>query len=127
MSTRSVITVFDADSNDNSYSIYRHCDGYPDSASGVLETLAKALPFAWALPRFEAEDFAAAIIRAWKQPGGGNIYLTPGKQAHGDIEWYYEIRPAGKQIAVTVFEVTNDWGGDKPPVYTQVGKPHLIG
>jgi len=49
------------------------------------------------LPRFEAADFAAAIIRAWKTEGGGNIYIDGSPKGweliHGDTEWVYVIKP----------------------------------
>lgn len=89
MSTRSVITVKD---NNDTFHVYRHCYGYPRGEHGVLATLAQALPFAWPLPRFEASDFAAAIVRAWKQPGGGNVYFTESFKVHGDLAYRYEVR-----------------------------------
>jgi hypothetical protein len=77
--------------------LYRHCDGYPDSEHGVLATLKEAIHFCWQFPRFEASDFSAAIIRAWKKEGGGNIYIDGvadgDKYLHVDIEWLYVIRP----------------------------------
>jgi hypothetical protein len=72
MSTRCNLIV--EDSYDR-IQLYRHCGGYPDGAGGVLAALEQAIPFAWPLPRFEASDFAAAIVRAWKTEGGGNIYI----------------------------------------------------
>jgi hypothetical protein len=49
------------------------------------------------LPRFEADDFAAAIIRAWKTEGAGNIYIDGSPKGweliHGDTEWVYVIKP----------------------------------
>jgi len=89
MSTRAVITVIDGE---DKFSIYRHHDGYPDGAGGVLMTLGLAIPLAWPLPRFEAADFAAAIVAAWKRPGGGDIYFTPNRDVHGDLAYAYEIR-----------------------------------
>src|SRR5713101_2351532 len=43
--------------------VYRHHDGYPSGAATAIEA---ALPHAWPLPRFEAEEFAAAFVRANK-------------------------------------------------------------
>lgn len=85
MSTRCVITVID---NDERYAVYRHSDGDPSS---VLPDLEGALPLAWALPRFEACEFAAAVVAAFKE-GGGGIYLSTGADHHGDLEYHYEIR-----------------------------------
>ena len=92
MSTRCTITVHDDRFGEHEeYTIYRHCDGYPDSGNGVLHTLSEALPYAWPLPRFEAVDFAAAIIAAWKN-GGGNIYCSRGHDYHHDTDYRYNVR-----------------------------------
>ena len=90
MSTRCTITVRDERGGRDAYSLYRHSDGYPDTQHGVVATLSNALPLAWPMPRFEADDFAAAIVAAWKY-AGGNIRLTAGRDAHGDTEFHYEI------------------------------------
>ena len=93
MSTRCNIIVKD---KFKAIQLYRHSDGYPDSKHGVVETLKKALPFSWKLPRMEAGDFAAAIIRAWKTHAG-NIYIDGSanmpESLHGDIEYLYIISP----------------------------------
>ena len=90
MSTRSNIIVKD---ERNKIQLYRHCDGYPE---GVIPDLKEALPFAWELPRMEADDMAAAIVRAWKQDGG-NVYIDGvadlPESLHGDIDYYYVIEP----------------------------------
>lgn len=39
--------------------VYRHYDNYP---TGAAEALLNALPHAWPLPRFEADEFAAAFM-----------------------------------------------------------------
>ena len=93
MSTRCNLIVEDSH---NRIQLYRHWDGYPDGSGGVLATLEEAVPYAWPNPRFEAADFAAAIVRAWKV-GGGNIYIDGSPKAwemiHGDTEWVYVIKP----------------------------------
>ncbi len=90
MSTRSNIIIKD---NYNTIQLYRHCDGYPE---GIIPDLALALEFAWELPRFDATDFAAAVVRAWKDKGGGNIYIDGSPKAfemiHGDSEYVYVIK-----------------------------------
>lgn len=106
MSTRCNIIVEDGRSR---IQIYRHSDGYPNSQHGVLATLEEVFEYAWTLPRFEADDFAAAIIAAWKQPGGGNIRIDGNPEGdellHSDIEYLYTItRHAdgdGIQVVVT--------------------------
>ena len=98
MGTRSNIIVADDHSR---IQLYRHWDGYPDGEGGVLADLALALPYAWPLPRFEADDFAAALIRAWKGEGGGNIYIDGSpkgwERIHDDVEWVYVIQRRERQ------------------------------
>ncbi len=123
MSTRCVITVID---EHNSFSIYRHGDGYPDGDAGVIRTLEEGFKFAWELPRFEADDFAAALIRAWKIEGGGDIYFTKGHEHHGDLAYRYEIRQDGanyNRLEIRVFQ--RDYR-DKDGNYRKetVWKPH---
>lgn len=103
MSTRSTITVRDSKDSAEGFSIYRHGDGYPDTPHGVFNTLKEALPYAWPWPRYEAMDFAAAIVAAWKQKGGGNIYFTKGRDAHGDTEYHYEIYQKERNIIVDCY------------------------
>lgn len=43
--------------------VYKHMDGYPSGAADAIEA---ALNFAWPLPRYEADDFAAAFVAANK-------------------------------------------------------------
>lgn len=85
MSTRSNFVISD---EHESIQIYRHWDGYP---TAVLPDLAQVFKYAWKLPRFEASDFSAAIVRAWKEEGGGNIRIDSSLVPHGDIEWLYRI------------------------------------
>ena len=110
MSTRANIIIQD---QHDAIQLYRHSDGYPESDHGVLAGLKEAMPYAWTLPRMEATDFAAAIVRAWKD-GGGNIHIDgtadlPGS-LHGDIDYYYIITPAkGKGCwEVRTFESNGD-------------------
>lgn len=86
MSTRAVFT-FHAYQRDT-FHVYKHCDGYPEYAR---ETLFNALPYAWPLPRFEPDDFAAAFIAGNKSKGGGNVYISEGWKSHADLSYRYEI------------------------------------
>ena len=61
MSTRAIYTFIGADNE--RHSVYKHHDGYP---SGAYDAIAAALPFAWPLPRFEPDEFAAAFVCANK-------------------------------------------------------------
>lgn len=60
----------------------------------MIEDFSAALSFAWELPRFEASEFAAAVIRAMKNCAG-SIYLTTDANRHGDREFHYEIDEDG--------------------------------
>ncbi len=57
MSTRALYTFRDFDGEE--HHVYKHHDGYP---TGAAEALANALPYAWKLPRYEADEFAAAFV-----------------------------------------------------------------
>jgi hypothetical protein len=60
MSTRAVYTFSDSD---GTYHVYKHSDGYPTGAAQAIEA---TLECAWTLPRFEADEFAAAFVAANK-------------------------------------------------------------
>lgn len=102
MSTRAVITFVD---ERDSFHVYKHSDGYPDD---VLPAIGSAIDMAWPLPRFEAADFAAAFVAANKK-GGGGIYFTSHYDAHGDLDYRYEVRAPGGKIDVRVFKAEHDW------------------
>lgn len=97
MGTRAVITFID---EDNTFHVYKHWDGYP---AEILKGIENAKPFAWELPRFEADEFAAAFIAANKEKGGGDIRLTHTYEDHGDLEFRYEVRLSRMQLDVRVF------------------------
>jgi hypothetical protein len=62
MSTRAMYTFRNADGSEE-YHVYKHSDGYP---TGAAEALVAALEHAWPLPRYEADEFAAAFVAANK-------------------------------------------------------------
>lgn len=107
MSTRSNLLAVD---QYHRVQIYRHCDGSPRR---VLPDLLEALEYAWPTPRFQASDFLAAVIRAWKHEGGGNIYIDGSPKAweriHGDTEWVYEISGTSEGIGVKVYDWHHYW------------------
>lgn len=104
MSTRATIAVHDERAT---YTVYRHCDGDPDGKHGVVADLDRALRFAWPPPRFEAGDFAAAIIAAWKDDGGGGIYCTGSHDDHGDTDYRYDVRLQDGRLVVRVENVSS--------------------
>lgn len=65
MSTRGRYRFIDG-SNQGPYTVYKHSDNYPHGKHGGLQAIANALPYAWKLPRFEADEFACAFIAAAK-------------------------------------------------------------
>ena len=130
MSTRCNIIVKD---DYNSIQLYRHSDGYPESNFGVISDLKKALDYAWKLPRMEASDFAAAIVRAWKDNGGGNIYIDGianlPESLHGDIDYYYILSPGLGNWRVRVFDGCNPgskiWEGYIGAEYPEIKYPDI--
>jgi hypothetical protein len=64
MSTRACYRFIDPDpTNPEVVTLYKHSDGYPD---GAVCWITKALEHARPLPRFEADEFAAAFVAANK-------------------------------------------------------------
>lgn len=112
MPTRATITV--ADDHD-SFDIYQHYDGYPDGPDGLVRRLANAPRMAWKLPRFEATDFAAAVIAVLKE-GGGTTYLTKDADLHSDRAFHYKITPLrdGVSTRVGLCIIETAWLPDAP-------------
>jgi hypothetical protein len=99
MSTNAIITFSD---EEYSYSIYQQYDGDPKE---VAKSLTAALEFAWPLPRFEPEEFAAAYIRANKVRAGG-LYLTH-KGEYEETPYAYRVTLEDEQIRVHVTTPNN--------------------
>jgi hypothetical protein len=98
MGTRAVYTFIDEDER---HAVFKHWDGYP---RGACRFIANALPLAWPLPRFEADEFAAAFVAANKREAG-NVRLTSGPEAHGDLEYAYEILCQDGHLHVRILAV----------------------
>jgi hypothetical protein len=110
MGTRAVYTFIDYKDR---HSVYKHFDGYPSGACGLI---AKALKQAWPLPRFEADEFAAAFVAANKQIAGG-ARLTTGPEAHCDLEYTYEISCLNGQLHIRINEVKYTGLGHRRATY----------
>jgi hypothetical protein len=122
MSTRALYTIIDADtkakpaeqsryglrpavkaSKGDAWNVYIHGDGYP---TGAADYVLGAQLFAWDLPRFEADEFAAALCASAKQgiKGGNARFLPQGKPLEvaarhcADIQYRYEIRATGVKV-----------------------------
>ena len=116
MSTRASYTFTD---EHTTHHVYKHCDGYLE---GACEAITKALDCAWPLPRFEADEFAAAFVAAnkhyynriaWHEKMGDDDPVTQAKRyvAGGvrlihnwtdawDIEFHYVVRSLKPSDAV---------------------------
>lgn len=101
MGTRAVYTFIDSY---NEFHVYGHWDGDPQS---VVEKISNMLKFAWPLPRFEADECAAAFIAGNKKEGGGDIYLTSNYTNHDDLSYRYEISCVDNDLYIKVFDFEN--------------------
>lgn len=101
MSTRAVFTFTARTKAIKPVSIYKHHDGHP---SGALDAITNALPYAWTLPRFEPDEFAAAFCAGNKPARGGGVYFTTSHNAHGDLDYRYEISAVGQGLQIRGFK-----------------------
>ena len=110
MSTRATVSVTD---EHGKFHIYQHHDGYPDGPFGIVRRLSDARRRAWDLPRFEAADFAAAVVATLKDCGG-STYLTQNAADHGDREFSYHVNPIreGTRTRIGLAIQRYGWGDD---------------
>lgn len=96
-----------------SHHVYKHWDGYP---AGAAQFIKAALATAWPLPRYEADEFAASFVAANKTKSG-DVRLTAGPQAHGDLSYRYEIEhtPGAPDLHVRAYRSLH--GDDYEIVY----------
>jgi hypothetical protein len=87
MSTRALYT-FKGENAADTWNVYKHHDGYPTGAANVLQNTLKY--FAWVLPRYEADEFAAAFCAA----GKADYYLraVEAVEAHDAKEYKFALR-----------------------------------
>ena len=117
MSTRGLYTFKDAE---GVYTVFKHWDNYPisDNGYGAYQFIKNALAYAWQLPRFEADEFAASFIAANKKAGGGDLRLLPADATNGDtlgVEFWYTVEAAGNQLKVSCRDLFK--GIDITPIY----------
>ncbi|MGH1355277.1 MAG: hypothetical protein ACRBBS_09380 [Thalassovita sp.] len=67
----------------------------------MVRHIAMARRLAWTPPRFEAADFAAAVVAVLKDRGG-STYLTEYASAHADRECHYRIEPVHEDYRTRV-------------------------
>ena len=111
MSTRAcyTFTEYSETSGRNDVHVYKHHDNYPE---GGLQFIQQSIPYAWELPRFEADDFAAAFVAANKGTRGGGVRLINTKhpwEFSMDSEYWYKVSCKNGILMVDVFTV--DWWG----------------
>lgn len=103
MSTRCNVVVKD---EYQSIQLYKHYDGYPEN---MLPLIQKSTALAWDLPRFEADDFAAAFV-ATAKTGSGDVYIDGDHQGqeslHGDIDYLYIVKQGAEGVPmIEVYEL----------------------
>ena len=98
MGTRAVYTF---KSHGESFHVYKHWDNIPKHAAAFI---AAAAGKAWTLPRFEADEYAAAFI-AVNKTGEGDIRLIKSPNDIGDAAYFYTIEHDGNGLVVTC----RDW------------------
>lgn len=97
MSKRSVLIIKD---ESNTFYIYRHWDGDPKTVIRDLETVVNSNKV-WALPRFEADEFAAGLLATLKTSEGNYrlVNYTPELPDVGQ-EFVYRITAAQGRLRV---------------------------
>lgn len=83
-----------------SHTVYIHFDGYPSNAYKYIQN---ALKLAWELPRFEADEFAAAFVATNKNREGG-VRLTDGRDSYFDTKYHYVVSLQGTKIFTERYE-----------------------
>jgi len=99
MGTRAIY-IFEDDHEE--VHVYKHYDNYPQGAVDFIEN---AKEFAWELPRFEADEFAAAFVAANKNRKGGEVRLVNARfkdreemlEANDWCDYYYVISKHNSQ------------------------------
>ena len=130
MSTRATYTFIDfpdAAWSHGPVSVYKHWDGYPSQAA---QSIAAALEFAWTLPRFEADEFAAAFVAANKPAKGGGVRLIGDgdwKKFAEDQEYHYEITVIDGKLLVAAFSVSIFYGSDEDESIVELYRGPLEG
>lgn len=98
MSTRSQIGFYDTDEQPlekPSTIVYRHCDGYPDTEHGVVATVLPIIKeFIEGRGFWDIEYLPAWVVAKLKEDFLNIGICGRDHDLHGDIEYYYAVRPA---------------------------------
>lgn len=84
MSTRAIINVSD---KLDGFHIYVNWDGWPEK---VIPSIEIATKYAWKFPRFEAGDFATALIKVLKKRAWG-VYLINSTEKLSKVDYFYQV------------------------------------
>jgi|TARA_R100001460_G_scaffold47848_2_gene85699 hypothetical protein len=112
MGTRAIY-IFE-DENEEVWA-YKHYDNYPRGAADFIEN---AKEFAWELPRFEADEFAAAFVAANKNRRGGEVRLVNALfkdrdemlEANHWCDYHYVISKHNSQdLWVEIWQMRDTW------------------
>lgn len=114
MGTRAIITFVEPKDDYNpkrSYHLYQHWDGYP---SGVADHLALMLSSGkcWPLPRYEADEIAAAYVATAKTQSG-NIRLAHSRTSAADVAYGYTIKPDRNNVLQIKVTAPEFWEGGR--------------
>jgi len=96
-------TIEFIDCNNTRAYVYKHWDGYP---SGIASALSKATNYAWELPRFEADEFAASFIVANKT-GPGDVRVLTKASGHM-VDYHYVVTDKAGAIYVTAYAYSSE-------------------
>ena len=109
MGTRGVYTFKE---KGQAWHVYVHWDSYPTGGAQKLHATVNS-DKVWKLPRYEADEFAAAFI-AVNKIDGGNIRLQKGRTSAIDVEFGYTIWPDPKTHQLMLEVSATDFWGPKP-------------
>src|SRR6185503_19184671 len=96
MGTRCIMTFAD---NDSEFYVYKHWEGDPETINELIEA---AKSKAWPLPRFEADEFAAAFVAVAKT-GEGDVRIAQDPAKFGDMgaSYLYKVTCKNGKLSVT--------------------------
>jgi len=98
MSTRAIISVFD---EIDGFNIYLHWDAIPEL---VLPSIEKATEYAWKLPRFQAWDFATALIKVLKKRAWW-VYLISSTEKIFEADYFYKVSKKNGDLKIEVTDL----------------------
>ena len=108
MSTRGIYTF---KAFGETFHVYKHSDSYPTGAQIALAAVIDQGK-AWALPRFEADEFAAGFVAANKD-GGGNIRLAKSRTSAADVAYGYTVAQVKGKKAIQLTVTSTDFWDEK--------------